>query len=192
MTMRTVKLLGGLLSLCLLTADQLSKWWISEHLLRPGSEAGANFFSWLWTAQTPFSGAAIPVFPFLDLVLVWNEGISFGLFAGTETLPMATILTIVGGAITLFFAVWLLRCERGFPVVPLAMIVAGGIGNIWDRLRFGAVIDFLDFHVSGWHYPAFNIADVCITVGIALVVLDSLFFAPDTERKPNPQTEEEA
>ena len=61
---------------------------------------------------------------------------------------------------------------KSYERLPLALIVGGAFGNLIDRIRFGAVIDFLDFHIGGWHYPAFNIADMCIVIGVILFILN--------------------
>lgn len=58
------------------------------------------------------------------------------------------------------------------------IVIAGALGNVWDRLRFGGVIDFLDFHINDWHYPAFNIADSCIVVGVGLILIHNIFIEP--------------
>jgi signal peptidase II len=65
------------------------------------------------------------------------------------------------------------------------MVIGGALGNVVDRLRFGAVTDFLDFHVLGYHWPAFNVADTGISVGVALIVIDSLFGGQDTDGEKN-------
>ena len=71
--------------------------------------------------------------------------------------------------------VWLARVERGFLALAIALIIGGAVGNIVDRLRFGAVIDFLYFHLGDLGFPAFNVADSAITVGVTLILMDSLF-----------------
>jgi signal peptidase II len=80
--------------------------------------------------------------------------------------------------IAIGFFIWLLRCQRWQTALALVLVIGGAVGNIIDRVRFGAVADFLDFHAFGWHFPAFNLADSAITVGIAFLLIDSLFFEP--------------
>lgn len=119
----------------------------------------------------------VTVAPFFNLVLVWNKGISFGLFnAHSDFGPY--LLIALSLVISVFFAVWLLRADNRPLYISISIIIGGAIGNVIDRLRFGAVVDFLDFHAFGWHWPAFNIADSAICVGIAFIVLDGLFFEP--------------
>ena len=135
---------------------------------------------YLITGTLPLAGAAwdvVPVpylmahvFDFFNIVFTLNPGTSFSLFrAMGESAPM--ILIIATGFITGFILYYLCRRAKSYEVVPLAMIAGGAIGNLIDRIRFGAVIDFLDFHVGGWHWPAFNVADICIVVGVGLYLL---------------------
>ena len=136
---------------------------------------------YLITGTLPLSGAAwdvVPVpylmahvFDFFNIVFTWNPGTSFSLFrAMGEVAPM--ILIVGTGFITGFILFYLFRRAQSYEVVPLALIAGGAIGNLLDRIRFGAVIDFLDFHIGGWHWPAFNVADICIVVGVGLYLLN--------------------
>jgi signal peptidase II len=77
--------------------------------------------------------------------------------------------------IVVFLLSWLRRADRAFLAFAIGMVIGGALGNVIDRLRFGAVADFLDFHVLGYHWPAFNVADTGISVGVALIVIDGLF-----------------
>jgi signal peptidase II len=70
---------------------------------------------------------------------------------------------------------WLARAESHWLQIGIGLVVGGAIGNVIDRIRFGAVVDFLDFHLGGWHWPAFNIADSAITVGVLFLLTDGLF-----------------
>jgi signal peptidase II len=104
--------------------------------------------------------------------MVWNFGISFGLMSGGGLILLGVITAIIIG-----FAVWMARASAKVEIVALAMIVGGALGNVADRLRFGAVADFLDFHWGGIHFPAFNVADAAISIGVVLLLLHGLFFA---------------
>lgn len=109
----------------------------------------------------------------LNLVPVWNSGISFGLLADGGLL-MRIGLTILAFLVSGWF-IWMLpRLEQ--PQRYAGAVIAGGaIGNAIDRLRFGRVIDFIDLHVGAWHWPAFNVADAAITVGAGLWAYTILF-----------------
>ena len=128
---------------------------------------------WVLGALGP-ARPAIEVASFLNIVLVWNRGISFGLFdRDSDWQPWLLVglsLVIVAG---LLF--WL-RTERGRWVTLAAALVAGGaVGNALDRARLGAVVDFVDFHLGGWHFATFNLADAAITCGVAILLAVSLF-----------------
>lgn len=116
----------------------------------------------------------IEITDFFNLVLAWNTGISFGLFDSDSPFNVWT-LSALALLIVACLIYWLLRAERRIIAVSLGLIIGGALGNVADRLRIGAVVDFLDFHAMGWHWPAFNVADSSITVGAAILIADSLF-----------------
>ena len=113
--------------------------------------------------------------PFFNLVLVFNKGAAFSFLAGAEgwqTLFFAAI-AIVASIVIGFLIV---RNEnKTLFCSGLALILGGALGNLYDRLVYGQVVDFLDFHAAGWHWPAFNIADSAITVGAAILIVESFF-----------------
>jgi signal peptidase II len=149
---------GTLIALLVILFDQLSKWWILNVTMVPPR--------------------IIPVTSFFDLVLVHNRGASFGIFSDAP--GWASVALIVFAIlISVALAIWMWRAQETLLAVALAMVIGGAIGNVIDRIRFGAVVDFLDFHVGGWHWPAFNIADSAITVGVILLILDSLKSKPE-------------
>ena len=130
--------------------DQLTKWAI---------------LSWL--------DRAIALTPFFNLVVVWNRGVSFGMFDSAGALG-PWVLSGLAGAVVVLLLVWLRRADHPLTAAGLGLIIGGAVGNVIDRVRFGAVIDFLDFHALGWHWPAFNVADSAICVGAALLLVDGL------------------
>ena len=129
---------------------------------------------WLILAQLMALPKTIEVLPVFNIVLVWNRGISFGLLnSNSPWVPVA--LSLCALAVTLFLIVWLRRVEQKFLAVGIGLVIGGALGNVVDRLRHGAVADFLDLHIGGYHWPAFNVADSAITVGVLLILLDGLF-----------------
>lgn len=154
--------LGLLLVVAVIVADQLSKHWIYQALVVDGPRA-------------------IVVTPFFNLVTVWNYGVSFGMFNSGSS-AAAWIFILLALAISLALAIWLVRTDRALVSASLGLILGGAVGNVIDRVRFGAVFDFLDFHLAGWHWPAFNVADAAIVVGVAVLFIDSLF-GEDRESK---------
>lgn len=143
---------GALLALAVLVADQVSKWLVLGTL-------------------DPYR--SIEVTPFFNLVLVWNRGVSFGML-NTLGDHGPWLLTLLAAGIGAFLLVWLYRETRPLTRAALWLVLAGAVGNTIDRLRFGAVVDFLDFHAGGLHWPAFNVADSAIVVGAGLILLDGL------------------
>ena len=151
-TSRRYLLLGLGIAAAVGVADQLSKWAIMDLVMDPPR--------------------VIPVLPVFNLVLVYNPGVSFGLFgdAGPYVLS-ALALAVCGGLVW-----WLRDVETRLLAIGIGVIIGGAAGNVVDRVRYGAVVDFLDFYIAGYpHFPAFNIADSAITVGVGLILLDALF-----------------
>lgn len=179
--MKTQQLLKPLIGFALvidcIILDQLSKWWILEYMLRPElGEEPLGLIAWYEeTARLPF--VSIEMTSFFNLTMVWNEGVSFGMFQNGNPWP----LTVVSLGIASLFGVWLTRAKSWVEAITLSLVIGGALGNVIDRIHFGAVADFLDFHIYGWHYPAFNLADSFITVGIVLLLIYSLFFQRESD-----------
>jgi len=132
-----------------LAVDQITKWLILAVVMQPPR--------------------VIPVLPGFNLTLGFNEGSSFGMLSGImagKPLPMAALT----GALTLILAVMAFRARHPLERVGFALVVGGALGNIADRLRQGAVTDFLDLYWRDWHWPTFNGADIAITLGAALIL----------------------
>jgi len=136
-------------------ADQVSKAWILERFADP-----------------PPSGL-IAATPFLNLALVWNRGMSFGLFNSDAALN-TVIFSVLAAGIVAGLVLWLWRTREWLLALAIGLVVGGAVGNVIDRLRHGAVVDFLDFHLGQWHFYVFNLADAAISIGVGLMVLDSL------------------
>ncbi|MBQ0013073.1 MAG: signal peptidase II [Proteobacteria bacterium] len=113
------------------------------------------------------------VFNWFNIVFTWNPGTSFSMFRALgNTAPW--IITLLTGIIIGLIIYYLFKRASDYERFPLALIAGGALGNLIDRIRFGAVIDFIDWHVGDWHWPAFNFADVCIVVGVCLYILNLL------------------
>ena len=115
----------------------------------------------------------VEVLPFFNLVTVWNYGVSFGMLTNDSQIGpwlfVAVALAIVAALFT-----WLRRAATRMVAIALGMVIGGAIGNVIDRLTYGAVFDFLDLHAFGWHWPAFNLADSGISIGVILLLADGL------------------
>ena len=161
--------LGLPAALLLLAADQASKWWILEGLRLPEIR------------NLPLIEAG----PFgLDLTMVWNRGVTFGLLSGDGP-ANHLILAAVAALIALLLLRWMARAETRAVAVALGAVIGGAVGNVVDRLRFGAVVDFVDAHAWGWHWYVFNLADAAIVCGVAVLLADTLFGRPEG-RKESP------
>ncbi|HNY25622.1 MAG TPA: signal peptidase II [Alphaproteobacteria bacterium] len=107
---------------------------------------------------------------FFNIVFTWNPGTSFSIFRSLgESMPL--IIIVFTGFIIGFLSYYLFNKADKYERYPVALIVGGALGNLIDRIRFGAVVDFLDFHIGGAHWPAFNIADTCIAIGVGLYII---------------------
>ena len=144
--------LGMLITVLVVATDQISKITVLSHL-------------------DPYE--RITITPFFNLVLVYNTGIGFGLFAREDQFTR-WVLVFLTLSVALVLLVWLARTKETLVSVALGMILGGAFGNLADRLVRRAVVDFLDFHIHGWHWPAFNVADSSITIGVMLFFISSL------------------
>ncbi|MGH7097737.1 MAG: signal peptidase II [Stellaceae bacterium] len=116
---------------------------------------------------------AFKVTSFFDLVLTFNYGMSFGLFDDGSAIN-AVLFSAVAAAIVVILLVWLRRAAHPLLAVAIGLIIGGAVGNVIDRLRLGGVVDFLYFHAGQWYWPAFNLADTAICVGVAAMLFDGL------------------
>ncbi|HXQ52038.1 MAG TPA: signal peptidase II [Stellaceae bacterium] len=115
----------------------------------------------------------VAVAPFLNLALTMNRGMSFGLF-NTDAALNAIIFTIIAAIIVAALLVWLARTHEAMLAIAIGLVIGGAVGNVYDRLLRGAVVDFLDFHIGELHWFVFNLADAAISVGVGLMVIDGL------------------
>lgn len=146
--------LGAMTAIAVLMADQASKYWVLNVLHLADLRQ-------------------VVLLPVLNLTMVWNRGVTFGLlngFGAWSHLALAAVALVVVVAI----GVWLRRADSGLTAVALGAIAGGAVGNVIDRLRFGAVVDFIHAHVGDWSWYVFNIADAAIVCGVAALVLDGL------------------
>ena len=121
-----------------------------------------------------------------DLTYVRNSGAAFGLFASVDSSVKAIVLNSVAVLVFLIVSAYALRSSHKSVrlQVGLALILGGAVGNLLDRVRFTYVVDFLDFSISGHHWPAFNLADSAICAGVALLFLDMLQREDEAEARP--------
>jgi signal peptidase II len=144
------------IGLVIVALDQLSKWQVLRHM----------------------PAERVEVTGFFNLVLLCNTGISFGLMPGESTLK-PWLLSAFAAAVVVGLLIWVRRKDSLLLTAACGLVVGGALGNVVDRLRLGCVIDFIDLHAAGWHWPAFNLADSAITVGVALLLVHGLLFEPE-------------
>jgi signal peptidase II len=149
--------------------DQFSKWSILA-AFRPEGVVGTPFLS----------STRVEALPILDFVLTWNRGVSFGMgnsVGDYNVLFFTGLAVIIGG----FLIVWMAKTSDRLLLLSLGLVVGGALGNVVDRLRFGAVVDFLYVHVGAFDWwPIFNVADSAVCIGAGLLVFDSLFAKRDS------------
>jgi signal peptidase II len=122
--------------------------------------------NFLFSRETSF----YPIIPGFNLNVVWNTGVSFGIFRDSHP---ELLLGITGGLVT-GLGVWLYKTEKKLERWALSLIIGGALGNMRDRLLYGAVFDFLDLYVGKHHWPAFNLADSSIVVGVGLLLYSQI------------------
>jgi len=145
--------LGVISALIVLGADQGSKYWVLNVLDLPDLRQ-------------------VVLLPVLNLTMVWNQGVTFGLLHGLGSWShfiLAAIALLVVAAL----GVWLRRAENALAALAIGAIAGGAIGNVIDRLRYGAVVDFIHAHVGQWSWYVFNVADAAIVCGVAALILES-------------------
>ncbi|MBS4773615.1 MAG: signal peptidase II [Proteobacteria bacterium] len=154
--------LGFAIALVVVLFDQLSKYYMLNEVL--GEQA------------------VIEVTPFFNWVRAWNTGVSFSMFNDYGSAG-AIMLSVVAGVIVIALIVWLKNERDRLAQAALGMVIGGAIGNVIDRVRLGAVFDFLDFHIADSHWPAFNLADSFICAGAVILIIQSIFIKKEEKQK---------
>ncbi|MFB3149519.1 MAG: signal peptidase II [Alphaproteobacteria bacterium] len=150
---------GLIVASAVIILDQATKWWVVTILMNPPR--------------------VVDVWPFFSVVMVWNRGVTFGFLSDA---PFWGRWALVGLslAIVAILLLWLRRAETKWRAAAIGLIIGGALGNVIDRVNYGAVADFLDFYIGTYHWPAFNFADSAITLGVAIMFFDALFKPKET------------
>lgn len=117
---------------------------------------------------------SIPVIPFFNFTMVWNRAITFGMLGQFGSWG-SVIFSVSAFVIAASLFIWMIRARKIWVIMSLGAIVGGALGNILDRLRFGAVVDFIHFHVAGLSWYVFNVADSAIVCGVIILLMDAFF-----------------
>ncbi|MFS2219586.1 MULTISPECIES: signal peptidase II [Commensalibacter] len=117
---------------------------------------------------------SVPVIPFFNFTMVWNRAITFGMLGQFGSWG-SVIFSVSAFVIAASLFIWMIRARKIWVIMSLGAIVGGALGNILDRLRFGAVVDFIHFHVAGWSWYVFNVADSAIVCGVIILLMDAFF-----------------
>lgn len=182
------QVIGVFSILVVILLDQLSKWYVMSALVRPlrdgtDGQLVQSFWQWWKEADLP-SFSVIQITDYFNLTVVWNRGVSFGLFSHDDPV-MAYILIATAAIVSLVLLIWMVQTQRLFMTICFGAIIGGALGNIIDRVRYGAVFDFLDVHYQAYHWPSFNVADMAITVCVVLLVLESFFPKKQISEEPS-------
>jgi signal peptidase II len=141
-------------ALAVFVADQASKYWVL-HVLNL-QDIGQ-----------------VVLLPVLNLTMVWNRGVTFGLLNGFGQWGTAA-LVVIALAVVVALALWLRKASSALMAVSIGAIAGGAVGNVLDRLRYGAVVDFIHAHIGAWSWYVFNVADAAIVCGVGALLLDSV------------------
>jgi signal peptidase II len=128
-----------------------------------------------WIVSLFYRGERLPVTDFFNLVLVYNSGAAFSFLSDASGWQRYAFIAISIAAVVLIAGLLAQASSRGVFRWALILILGGALGNLWDRVMLGEVVDFLDFHAAGWHFPAFNLADSAISVGAVLLIIDAFW-----------------
>jgi signal peptidase II len=130
--------------------------------------------AWMLYVYDIGAKGVVTLTPFFDLVLVWNRGVSYGLFPQESSLGRWALILFAIAA-TLALAVWLARVVTPLPAIAIGLVIGGALGNAIDRILYGAVADFFSLHAFGYQWYVFNIADAAIVAGVVGLLYESLF-----------------
>ena len=115
----------------------------------------------------------IPITSFLNLNLVWNKGIAFGLFSFNQNIYYNSLTSII--ILITLVLIWIMFKSEGLEKISFSMIIGGSLGNIFDRIYYSSVVDFIDLHINNFHWFIFNIADIFITLGVIILIMLEFF-----------------
>ncbi len=146
---------GGIAALIAFTLDRLSKWWFIDIYELP-------------------SKGVVEILPIFDVVMIWNRGVSFGFLSASSDMGRWALVALNVVIVTVL-VFWLKSAKDKLLAGSIGLVIGGALGNIYDRVKFGAVADFFQFHWENWYFAVFNVADSFIFVGAVLLIFNSSF-----------------
>lgn len=156
--MTKIKFIIIIIAICLL--DLLTKYWAFSYVKNITINNELPFYM-------------VKITDFFNLVIVWNKGVSFGMFSNLDHAKY--FIFAINIAIIIYLFIWLYKNKKTYIDCSLSFILAGAFGNLIDRAINGAVADFLDFHLFGYHWPAFNLADSVVFIGVFMLIFENQF-----------------
>lgn len=147
--------LGAISALIAFILDRVSKWWFID------------------VYELPLKGT-VEILPIFDVVMVWNRGVSFGFLSANDDFGRWALVAM-NLAIVAVLLYWLRSAKNIMLSSAIGLVIGGAFGNIYDRIKFGAVADFFQFHWQDWYFAVFNIADSFIFIGAMLLIFNSTF-----------------
>ena len=128
------------------------------------------------------SGKVLEVFPCFNLLLTYNKGVSFS-FLSSDSPYMPLILSAFALIVCIFIVMWMRQEKDRLTRIGFALVLGGAVGNVIDRIRLGAVVDFLDFYIGNYHWPTFNVADCAICIGVFLILVRTFIIKKELGEK---------
>jgi len=147
--------IGGILALIAFLIDRVNKWWFIDVFDLPNK-------------------GVVEILPIFNVVMVWNRGVSFSLLTASDDLGRwaLVVLNLIIVAVLIY---WLKTAKSLVTSSAIGLVIGGAFGNIYDRVKFGAVADFFQFHWESWYFAVFNVADSFIFIGAVLLIFNSTF-----------------
>ena len=132
-----------------------------------------------WLAFNNLQNKLIAISDNLNLSIVWNKGISWGLFGNSTSFHFWLLTSFIILVITIFTLYTFIQYKNNSDITFETIVIAGALSNVFDRFLYGSVLDFVDFYINTWHWPTFNVADICVVIGILGLVIRNILCSQD-------------
>lgn len=156
---------GAIFAVIAFIIDRISKWWFVDVFDLPNK-------------------GVVEILPIFNVVMVWNRGVSFGMFSASDEFGRWALVALTLVIVAILFH-WLRSAQNIWQSGAIGLVIGGAFGNIYDRVKFGAVIDYFQFHWNDWYFAVFNVADSFIFIGAVLLIINSTFGDEPEDQKDN-------